>query len=155
MIIIGVLASIAIPAFVNQQGRARDIATISDARTIGMAIQEAMVTFPDATKIAMVPGDRTSSKAMPERSTGVESGDVTLATLMVGDGIEEGEFTSTLVTLTKGTRFNTAISSIPSARVRTWNPKGKVHLDRKSGVVYDSTIGGLAINGREDWYVVP
>lgn len=144
MVVIGVLSAIAIPAFLNQQKAARDTATVADVRNIAMHIQSGMIAHPDATIIEVTPGDHTGVEVMPEtESAGMRSGEVTIATVMVGAGRNKGEFSSSAVTITKGTRIWASFWSDQTIRVRGFNPKGKIHTTTDSGALYDSAAGGM------------
>lgn len=48
IIIIGILAAIAVPAFLNQRQRANDVAVKNDLRNVGLQIESALIDHPRA-----------------------------------------------------------------------------------------------------------
>ena len=62
IVIIGILAAIAIPVFLNQQNAAHDASVKSDARNTVIGVATALVTKPDATGFSVLAtGDTTAS----------------------------------------------------------------------------------------------
>ena len=75
MIIIGILAAIAIPVFLNQRAKAQDTATKADVTTVGKEIATYFVDNTAAPAVALdaatqysVGGDRRRSRAARPRS---------------------------------------------------------------------------------------
>lgn len=128
MIIIGILAAVAIPIFLNQQKTARDTATTSDLKNVATQVQSELVNKPGATTIDI--------STPPDGIT----------RLYVGTGT----ITPTVVAVTPGTVFSLVPATdaggavIPDAFVlKAWNPKGKIYTSSATARVYDSTAGGL------------
>lgn len=61
ILIIGILASIAIPVFLNQRKTANDAAVKSDIKNATLIIENLITAHPDAVKIAVAPGIATDS----------------------------------------------------------------------------------------------
>lgn len=53
VIIIGILAAVAIPMYLNQQKKAKDSAGKSDLANLRVAVASALTEFPDATKVSI------------------------------------------------------------------------------------------------------
>lgn len=64
IIIIGILAAIAVPIYLNQQKTARDAATISDVRNAAMVVETAMTKHPSATYFAASDNDGVTPHAV-------------------------------------------------------------------------------------------
>ena len=137
MIIIGILAAIAIPIFLNQQKTARDSATTSDVKNAATNTATLLVANPGATTATLVATDGTATSTV----------------ITVGTG------NTVTVSVTKGTQ----LGIVPGATAGTykiagWNTGGKTYnaapptnpplatADIATGegyLVYDSEAGGL------------
>lgn len=117
MVIIGVLAAIAIPAYMNQQKTARDTAIVSDLKNLSVEVTSLLKYDPDATEF----------KIEPE----------TWGTAILDVGTE----TST-VTYSKGNHFGISQGLEPGTfTICGWNPKSKNYVTK--ALVYDSEEGGF------------
>lgn len=146
MIIIGILAAIAIPAFMNQQKGARDTATTSDLKNIATNVQSALVQYPDATYFAVADNDddATTGPAAGVATTAEHAADGKID-LWVGNSATNAE--RYVVTVSKGTEVSIVQGTETGSFVVTgWNAKGKAYTDAASGRKYDSAAGGLASN---------
>ncbi len=79
MIIIGILAAIAIPVFLNQRAKARDTATKADVSTIGKEIASYYVDQTGSVTVAVDPATRTAT---------LSSGTTPITTTDTSDGTE-------------------------------------------------------------------
>lgn len=122
MLILGVLAAIAIPIFLNQQKTARDSATTSDVKNLALNVDDALITIPDASYMSLAAG----------------TGKVTLRV-----GTTASTAMATTVTMTKGTRVALVNNNDGSYKIYAYNPKGKSYKDMSSVLVYDAVEGGL------------
>ena len=77
MIIIGILAAIAIPVFLNQRAKARDTATKADVSTVGKEIASYYVDQTGGLTVAVAPGTATIT---------VTAGGAAVTTTNVSDG---------------------------------------------------------------------
>ncbi len=80
MIIIGILAAIAIPVFLNQRAKARDTSTKADVSTVGKEIATYYVDGTDALAITQAGGAGTDIT--------ITDGDAYTATIKVSNGTE-------------------------------------------------------------------
>lgn len=120
MVIIGVIAAIAIPAFLNQQKTAKDTSVVSDVKNLSTEVTSLLKYDPDA------------------RPLKIEKKNDGIAILTVGQETSE-------VTYSKGTRMNIIPGREPgSFMICGWNPKGKVY--HTNALTYDSSRGGLTGN---------
>jgi type IV pilus assembly protein PilA len=118
IIIIGLLAGIATPIFLNQQKTSRDSATISDVRNIAQEYQTLLVKDPQATEYAIS-----------------AIGEGRKATVSVGSLTSE-------VALSEGVHIAVAQGEeAGSFKVCGWNPRGKNYAEEAA--VFDLNAGGL------------
>ncbi len=84
MIIIGILAAIAIPVFLNQRAKARDTSTKADISTIGKEIATYYVDGTAAPTVAQaaIGGDVTAAGATIRVSTGTDVTDSTAGSIV-------------------------------------------------------------------------
>lgn len=142
IIIIGILAAIAIPIFLNQQRAARDSATQQDMRNLAMAIEGQLAADPNAKLYRIHSG--------PEGGPvlyGDDAANLDTIYLRVGDVPERVEVSKTV-----GTRLVlTHVGSAPGSYViYGWNDDGLEYTDfvnsysaPGSSLVYESAKGGF------------
>jgi len=121
VIIIGILAAIAVPLYLNQQNKAKDSAAKADLSTLRTNVAVALSENPNATSVTIAAGaasavDITSVGGSNPATTTINLSDgVTLAGTNTVD-IANGTFTLTLESAT-GTQFTTTeggtISEVP------------------------------------------
>lgn len=122
MLIIGVLAAIAIPVFLNQQKVARDNSVTSDVKNIAAQVQSLLVTHPDASSFGI--------------STRGENGLTPSQAFLTVDG------TSAKASLSEGVIIALQAGENPGEyKVYGWHLKGKSYASQ--ALVYDSSKGGL------------
>ena len=61
VIIIGILAAVAIPMYLNQQKKAKDSAAKSDLANLRVAVASALTEYPDATGVSIAAGSTAGS----------------------------------------------------------------------------------------------
>lgn len=123
MIIIGILAAVAIPIFLNQQKTARDTQTVSAVKNMSSIVQTELIRYPDA---AWYASGTTANGFL----------------VQVGpDWANRGEINFSPAN--KGTFMR--IEPVPGGgyRIFAYNPNGKVYNSVASVLVYDSTAGGI------------
>ena len=86
IIIIGILAAIAIPAFLNQRQRANDAAVESDVKNVATQIETALVDDPNATVIVTGAGAATNPNVQQDVAT-VRVGSSTTGDINLTDGV--------------------------------------------------------------------
>lgn len=117
MVIIGVLAAIAIPVFLNQQRTSRDAVVTSDVRNAAHEIQALLVSNPYPTSFSISP--RTINRA----------------TITI-DGY------TTDVILSTGVALAVRSGDIPGDyKIYGWNSSGKTYAQQ--ALLYDSAKGGM------------
>jgi type IV pilus assembly protein PilA len=117
IIIIGILASVAVPLYLNQQKTARDSATTSDVKNVSTEAQTLLAENPDATTFAIT----RVSDSKGQLTVGGKTSDVSL---------------------TKGTRIGIAPGATAGTyQVCGWNESGKNYASQTR--VYNSAAGGL------------
>jgi prepilin-type N-terminal cleavage/methylation domain-containing protein len=109
VIIIGILAAIAVPLYLNQQNKAKDSAAKADLSTLRTNVAVALSENPNATSVTVAAGtngvDITSTGGASAGTTTVKLSDgVTLGTSTVD--VKAGTF-SLQVTSATGTKFTT------------------------------------------------
>lgn len=153
ILIIGVLASIAIPVFLNQRKTANDAATISDARSISQVVETLAVSQPDSKFIGFSAGTTGTAQ---ETTVGINHDKIYVVS-GVGDA-----YIYELVKLSLGTDAALYPGAEPgSYTILAWNFNGKRYdgdkfypaskqdgLSRKSYLVYDSELGGQQPSGK-------
>lgn len=156
--IIGILVTIAVPAFMNQQKAARDAATISDVKNAAISVQTALLEHPGATFFAASDDNIThiSSSNYPEGaafadrwSDGmipqyVKNGKILL---WIGDSKDSSVQYELLVSedtfIGMAPAKDGSGNPIPGSFIITgYNPNGKSHVNSEP-LVYDSTQGGI------------
>jgi len=116
ILIIGILAAIALPAFLNQRGKAQDTEAKSAARTA----QTAMETFyTDEQDYAATPGILQAIEPALKEGQGS-----TLAVVGGADGDGNGGYTVTVTSKT-GTNFSIKKTAITAAVSRDCDQSGK------------------------------
>lgn len=93
ILIIGILAAVAIPAFLNQRQRANDAAVESDVKNVATQIESALVGDPNA-----VITDTTLTEGPGTVTVGTETAKVNLSdgvTIEVAAGSSRGTYTLT------------------------------------------------------------
>lgn len=129
IIIIGILASIAIPVYLNQKQRSRDVAITSDVKSLAIAAETLLITQPNADWYQLrIEGN----KAVLE-----------IRTLVNGAPISQE---SMPVSLTSGTNIAivTAHGNKAGAfKIYAYNEQGKNYTSKTAFLMYDSQDGGL------------
>jgi type IV pilus assembly protein PilA len=128
MIIIGILAAIAIPVFLNQRKKAVDASTKSDLRTIATEMETA---FADAQAYPMV-----TANVAPAVVVAVGSTNITVSS---GNEITAVPLTSATTSLTASVA-NWALGTVTGFCLTGKNAKGS---DPANGYYYNSLAGGL------------
>jgi type IV pilus assembly protein PilA len=136
IIIIGILAAVAVPIYLNQQKTTRDSTTTSDLRILSTLAQTALVKYPDATFFDWEAGS----------VNGVGKLNI---------GMNGGELESLPFVLSEGTQFriygagpvpapNTDTNLEPGEYIiKAWNVNGKNHTSLSNSLEYDSSQGGI------------
>lgn len=145
IIIIGILAAIAVPIFLNQQRTARDNATTQDVRNVAAAIETLLVQKPNADYFVMTAGGPTTTEA----------------TLRAGTSDVRAEHTDEIrVSKTEGTMLMVMSTDVDTGEgiprvspdekrmagsyvIKAWNEDGQEYTDEASALVYKSTEGGI------------
>lgn len=131
IIIIGILAAIAIPIFLNQQRTARDAQTMADIRNLITNVETAKVSIPEPTSIFL-----SASKSKPEMDT--------YQLTVRGDDGQQSTITGSK---TPGTHLNVAL--LPNSydyQARAFNTNGREYdgvQPGQSSLVYESDDGQL------------
>ena len=73
VIIIGILAAVAIPMYLNQQKKAKDSAGKSDLANLRVAVASALTEYPDATSVSIVAGTAADSYVITPTGTAATS----------------------------------------------------------------------------------
>lgn len=107
VIIIGILAAIAVPLYLNQQNKAKDSAAKSDLANLRVAVATALSENPEATSLALTGSDVVTIAPTPtgKNSTVDLSPGVKLGSGSAVD-VQAGTFTIVLTSAT-GTTFST------------------------------------------------
>ena len=119
MIIIGILAAIAIPVFLNQRAKARDTSTKADVSTVG---KEIATYFVDGTGVLTI-----------SQAGGAASGDLTLT---------DGTF-STVIKVSNGTALQAAAAGMTVANTSTVWCVGLTNANGSQKTYKYSASGGL------------
>jgi type IV pilus assembly protein PilA len=110
VIIIGILAAIAVPLYLNQQNKAKDSAAKADLSTLRTNVAVAMSENPNATDITLANGtdgvDITTTGGTGTTTTVALSDGVTFVPTASEVDLENGEFTL-VVTSATGKTFTT------------------------------------------------
>lgn len=137
LMIIGILAAIAIPTYMNQIGATRDTVTEVDVRNTALAITDMLTDRPDATHFSYEPPV-------------TEDGQGYLKVSYHGYENMEGYYSEIQVFLSNGTEIeveeavNGTGQIIPGAFiVKGWNENGNQYTDYDSAVEWNSTMGGM------------
>lgn len=111
VIIIGILAAIAVPLYLNQQNKAKDAAAKSDLANLRVAVATALSENPKATSLALTGTSVVTIAPTPTgtNSTVTLSPGVTLGTSGNTVNVAAGTFTINLKSAT-GTSFSTDAS---------------------------------------------
>jgi len=72
IIIIGILAAIAIPVYLDQQKKAKDSAAKNDLSNLRIAVSSALTEYPDATAVAIAAGTGDGAYTITPDTTGAE-----------------------------------------------------------------------------------
>lgn len=142
IIIIGILAAIAIPIFLNQQRTARDSATTQDMRNLVTNIETGLVNDPNAKNYVLY-----STPDGFGTASGKYGADLESVYLLVGNGPERIK-----VSKTKGTQLivGYSVHGGPGTYVAyAWNADGleykhyeNTYSKPGSALAYDSVTGG-------------
>jgi type IV pilus assembly protein PilA len=121
IIIIGILAAVAVPIYLNQQKTARDSATTSDVKNVATNVQSALVKYPDATYFNL-----TGTTLSVGTAAGATTSESTTVSLTPG----------TVITVTAGTEAGTFV-------IKGHNTSGKNYTTAATALEYNSATGGL------------
>ena len=144
IIIIGILAAVAIPIFLNQQRTARDSATTSDVRNLATNVETALVSKPEADFYGLYAAE-TGGSVLDASSTK----DMKAVWVQVGTSGPDGTYSSRIqVSKTKGTQLQIAGKGAAAGQrgqyvITGWNADGQEYKDVASGRKYDSSLGGM------------
>lgn len=149
MIIIGILAAVAIPIFLNQQKTARDTQTVSDVKNVYTNIQSGVVNAPNARYYVLM--DNVTPLVLPVGSGSIAVTDSNKdGKMIVAVGNDSATATVTTVAVSPGTTFNVSGDSptgpFPPGqfRIRGWNVDGKSYTSSGNGYVHDTANGGYS-----------
>ena len=106
VIIIGILAAIAVPLYLNQQNKAKDSAAKADLSTLRTNVAVALSEYPNATGIVVAAGTAPAVTITPQL-TGSTTG--TATTVNLSDGVTLG--TTNTVNMTAGTFTLSVVSA--------------------------------------------
>jgi type IV pilus assembly protein PilA len=129
MIIIGILAAIAIPVFLNQRKKAVDASTKSDLRTVAAEMETA---FTDNQQYPMVTTNASTTSSLVIGSTTIQ--------ITLGNVITAVPLTSATAKLATSTAADWANSTVVGYCLTGTNAKGS---DPTNGYFYNSLAGGL------------
>ena len=127
MIIIGILAAIAIPVFLNQRKKAVDASIKSDLRTVANEMETA---FTDTQAYPMVTTNAATASTVAVGATNIN--------ITLGNVISAVPLTSATASLT-GTAANWALATVVGYCLTGTNAKGST----STGYSYNSLAGGL------------
>lgn len=137
LVIIGILAAIAVPNFMNQISATRDTVTEVDTRNTALAIMDMMVDRPGATYFDY-------EAPMSEGGSGY------LTVGYVGYENVEGYYTEIQTVLSNGTEIeveaetNAMGEPIPGQFIiHGWNDNGAQYKNRDSALEWRSSVGGM------------
>ncbi len=116
IVIIGILAAIALPIFLNQQKAAQAATVKSDARNTLISVRTALVTTPNATGfVLLTPGDTATYAFIPSViSTIGKTANITIPSGEVGVNVVQSKDNVTVITDTTHAG-STALSTLSSA----------------------------------------
>lgn len=147
IIIIGILAAVAIPIFLNQQRAARDSATAQDVKNLSTNVQSALTAYPSSPFIAL--GSISSSggeEVFVEDSDGTIDAKTTQYAVRAFEAADRSKKVGGAiipVTKTEGTMISLYMGKSPGQYViRAWNPDGREHNSLATALIYDSSRGG-------------
>jgi type IV pilus assembly protein PilA len=155
IIIIGILAAVAVPIYLNQQKTARDSATTSDVKNLATNVQSSLVKYPDAiyfaitqTSVTAAPTTSGSTAVVASTANPVVSGaSITSTTgkLKIWVGTSATDAEATEVSVTNGTVLSISRTIVADGTFTAyaWNTSGKNYTSPASAVQYDSANGGL------------
>lgn len=154
MIIIGILAGIGVPAFLNQQGTSRDTSLTADVKNLSINVHTALAKYPNATYFAIQ--NEFQADGSPTPASGANTGPDAYAwdwdytgkvKLWVGNAtpagnLISGEYEEIIVTISEGTRIALAPGPEPGTFViKGYNAKAKTYYDDAHAKTYDSLSG--------------
>jgi type IV pilus assembly protein PilA len=141
IIIIGILASVAVPIYLNQQKTARDSATTSDVKNVATNLQSLLVKYPDATSFAV-------SALKPPANVASYTGNSVAVTngglwVVAGNNLTS-EYDTVWVALSEGTRIAIGDTGTPGSFVlKGFNTSGKNYITLAGGLRYANATGGI------------
>lgn len=142
ILIIGILASIAIPVFLNQRKTANDAAVKTDIKNASLIIETLLTENPDAVKIAVAPGTATDSNnpiicaGQAILNSCTAPGGTGSATSPVGQKLQ----------LSKGvqmTLYGNPQSVNPGYTINAWHINGGKYTSNTAQLKYLSNQGGF------------
>lgn len=150
ILIIGILAAVAIPAFLEQRQRANDAAVESDVKNVALAIETLVVGEPSARIINNVTLDANGDPVSSSDSHGtiiVQVGNSLTEEIKLSDGVHidvwyNQGLQADGVTLTPGD------ASKYGYRISGWHENGKQYSgeDAERKFLYHSSKGGAAVD---------
>lgn len=146
IIIIGILAAIAVPIYLNQQRVARDSATAQDVKNAAIAVETALAQMPEANGVAFYLGHRDPEDT--EIAARAYTGPASVPT-EITDHVHFTKSKGTVITVHMIDENGVpAFYPNPSVvngsyRIVGWNANGKDYTDSSVGVRYYSAHGGL------------
>lgn len=123
ILIIGILAAVAIPAFLGQRQRANDAAVESDVKNLATQIESALIANPNGAVQAISTPTATSVTVL----VGTGAGQSSTGAVRLSDGVS--------VTVAPGATVGTYV-------IEGFHSNGKDHISG-SPLIYNSNSGGM------------
>lgn len=150
ILIIGILAAVAIPAFLEQRQRANDAAVESDVKNVALAIESAMIAQPNASYINNVTLDENGEPVNSSDSHGtviIRIEDELTPEIPLSDGVHID------VWYNSGLQEDGVTPTSPDAakygyRIAGWHENGKQYtgVSSQTKFLYNSMKGGGGID---------
>jgi type IV pilus assembly protein PilA len=154
IIIIGVLAAVAVPIYLNQQKTARDSATVSDVKNLATNAHTLLAKYPDASYMVVTQESVTSAPAaIPIGNTSVVPDREGNGRLKLWMGNSPQDSDSIAITVSKGTNLGITQGATKGVNASTmtpgtflavgWNADSKNYDTIAKRIFYSSAGGGF------------
>jgi type IV pilus assembly protein PilA len=129
MLILGIVAAIAVPVYLNQKKNAADDATRTDVTNVAESMRQISLQYPSAKNFAFTPS--------AAKTTGTVFIDLN------GNGVANSDEPQQKINVSPETTIRVTNAGVGQFRVFGYNAKGKHYVSTTKSTMYEKSSGGF------------